>query len=71
MIKKLPDICRDCASYGSEFCEECLEELVKDLPAEEKPVFNRALQNLAKAIVFESNPKDEKSFDNDSNSVYK
>mgnify|MGYP000285193261 CR=1 FL=1 len=70
MIKKLPDICKDCASYGSEFCEECLEELVKDLPAEERPVFNKALQNLAKAIVSESNTNDEnlyKSVDSDSN----
>lgn len=51
MIKQLPDVCKDCASYGSEFCEDCLEELVKDLPKEKRPVFNEALRNLAKAIV--------------------
>ena len=51
MINKLPEVCKDCASYGSEFCEECLDELVKDMPEEDRPVFNKALQNLAKAIV--------------------
>lgn len=51
MIKKLPEACEDCASYGSEFCEDCLQELARDLPEEDRPVFNKALQNLAKAIV--------------------
>jgi len=51
MIKELPDTCRDCASYGSEFCEDCLHDLTKDMPPEDRTVFNKALQNLAKAIV--------------------
>lgn len=51
MINQLPEACKDCASYGSEFCEDCLEELVKDVPKEDRPTFNKALQNLAKAIV--------------------
>ena len=23
------DVCRDCAEYGGDFCDECLEELLK------------------------------------------
>lgn len=45
------DECNDCASYGSEFCEDCLEELAKRYPEEIRPTFNHTLHDLAKAIV--------------------
>ena len=28
-ITKELDVCRDCAEYGGDFCDECLEELLK------------------------------------------
>lgn len=45
------DECEDCTSYGSEFCEDCLEELAKKYPKGSQPTFNHALHDLAKAIV--------------------
>lgn len=47
MIKKLPDVCKDCAEYGSDFCKECLDELTKELTKEEKFVLNKAIRNIA------------------------
>lgn len=52
-MEKLPDVCKDCAEYGSEFCHYCLDEITKDMPEEEKKKFNKALQNIAHSIVSE------------------
>lgn len=53
MVKKITDItdvCKDCAEYGSHFCEECLEELQEGLTEDQKTQLNKALLGLAKAI---------------------
>ena len=52
-MQNLPEVCRDCAEYGSHFCEECLDEITKDMPEDEKKKFNKALQNIAHGIVSE------------------
>ena len=46
-MNKLPDSCKDCAEFGSEFCEDCLEEITKDLPDSEKVTMSKVLRNLA------------------------
>lgn len=28
-VEKEEEICNDCAEYGSDFCDECLEEMKK------------------------------------------
>ncbi len=47
-MKKLPDACKDCAEYGSDFCNDCLEELSKDLPEPDKIILSKVLKNIAK-----------------------
>lgn len=51
MNTKLPKACDDCAEYGSEFCEECMEELTKDMPEPNRIKFSKILRNLANAIT--------------------
>lgn len=50
-MDKLPEVCKECAEYGSDFCEECLDELTKNMPDDDKLKFNKVLQNLAHGIV--------------------
>jgi hypothetical protein len=45
-MNKLPDVCKDCVEYGSDFCKDCLDEL--NLNPEEKILLNTALKNIAK-----------------------
>lgn len=59
-MTKLPDVCKDCAEYGSDFCDDCITELTKDLPEPEKIVFSKALKNMAKSLLPK---KDNKSLD--------
>jgi 3-methyladenine DNA glycosylase AlkC len=47
-MDKLPEVCRDCAEYGSHFCEDCLDEINKNLSHEERLILNHALRNIAK-----------------------
>lgn len=47
-MEKLPEVCRDCAEYGSDFCDECLSEINKNLSQEDRLVLNHALRNIAK-----------------------
>jgi hypothetical protein len=47
-MNKLPDVCKDCAEYGSDFCKDCLDELNQNLNPEEKILLNTALKNIAK-----------------------
>lgn len=30
-ITNYPDNCKDCSEYGSDFCDECLKEMKKEL----------------------------------------
>ena len=48
MIQKLPDTCKDCAEYGSHFCDECMQEMMKDVQPEERIVFSKAIRQIAK-----------------------
>lgn len=50
MVKDIPDVCKDCAEYGSDFCDECLEELQEGLTEDQKTQLNKALVGLARAI---------------------
>lgn len=47
-MDKLPQVCKDCAEYGSDFCHDCLDELNQNLSLEEKIKLNKVIQNLAK-----------------------
>ena len=49
-MQKLPDVCKDCAEYGSTFCEECMEEMMKDVSPDERVTFSKALRNIAKGL---------------------
>jgi hypothetical protein len=49
-MNKLPDVCKDCAEYGSEFCNDCLDELSNNLSQEEKNQLGKALLNIAKLV---------------------
>jgi len=50
-MKDLPKACKDCAEYGSHFCDDCLVEITKDLPEPEKITLSRALKNIAKSLT--------------------
>lgn len=47
-MDQLPESCKDCAEYGSDFCNDCLEELSKNLPEPDKIVLSKVLKNIAK-----------------------
>lgn len=49
-MNKLPQVCKDCAEYGSDFCNDCLDELNKNLTQEEKAQLGKALLNIAKLV---------------------
>jgi hypothetical protein len=49
-MNKLPDVCKDCAEYGSEFCNDCLDEINQNLSTEDKVLLSRALQNIVKTL---------------------
>ncbi len=60
-MNKLPDVCKECAEYGSDFCDDCIREVTKDMPAEDKIIFNQAIRNIAKAnheVLGSTNTKD-------------
>lgn len=40
-MRKEPNICKDCAEYGSEFCEDCLKEQL-----EQQQELQRKMQDL-------------------------
>jgi hypothetical protein len=50
-MTELPESCKHCAEYGSEFCDDCLEEISRDLPAPDKITLSRALKNIAKSLT--------------------
>jgi hypothetical protein len=50
-MENLPKACKDCAEYGSHFCDDCLEELTKELPEHEKITLSRALKRIAKSLT--------------------
>ena len=47
-MHKLPDVCKDCAEFGSEFCDECMEEMMKDVSPEERVTFSKVIRQIAK-----------------------
>ena len=46
-MDKLPEVCKDCAEYGSDFCQDCLDEITENLSSEEKIVLSEALRKIA------------------------
>lgn len=50
-MNQLPKTCKECAEYGSEFCDDCLQELSKELPEHEKITLSRALKRIAKSLT--------------------
>jgi hypothetical protein len=59
-MQKLPDSCKDCAEYGSDFCQDCLDEISENLTSQEKIVLSKALRKIARANeeISDSNTKD-------------
>lgn len=53
-IKKLietdPHLCDDCAHWGNEFCMECLEEAIEDLPAKKKLKIAKMLKSFKRVV---------------------
>jgi hypothetical protein len=49
-MNELPKSCKECAEYGSHFCDDCLEEISKDLPEHEKISLSRALKQIARSL---------------------
>lgn len=62
-MDKLPSVCKDCAEYGSHFCDDCLDELNQNLSSEDKIKLNKVIQNLAKLTHEEVGSKDSKDSD--------
>ena len=54
-MNKLPDVCKDCAEYGSDFCQDCLDEITENLTPSEKIVLSEALKRIARANAEISN----------------
>lgn len=48
-MDKLPESCKDCAEYGSDFCQDCLDEITENLNPSEKIVLSEALKRIARA----------------------
>ena len=48
-MDKLPEVCKDCAEYGSHFCTDCLDEINQNLSDADKTVLSQALRNIARA----------------------
>lgn len=59
-MDKLPEVCKDCAEYGSDFCKDCLDELNQNLSSEEKVQLNQVIQNLARMTYEEVGSTDSK-----------
>lgn len=51
MMTKLPESCKDCAEYGSKFCDDCLKEISRNLPEVDKITLSQALKNIAKSLA--------------------
>lgn len=47
-MDKLPETCKDCAEYGSVFCNDCMEELMENVAESDRVVFSQALREIAK-----------------------
>ena len=60
-MDKLPDACRDCAEYGSDFCQDCLDELTENLSPQEKIVLSEAIKKIARANAEISNTNSKNS----------
>lgn len=50
-MDKLPETCKDCAEYGSDFCDDCMEELMENVPEQDRVVFSQALREIAKKDI--------------------
>jgi len=47
-MNKLPDSCKDCAEFGSDFCNDCLDEMFTELPEEDRVILSNVIRNLAR-----------------------
>jgi len=54
LIEDSPELCDDCSHWGSEFCIECLEEAIADLPASKKKKMSKMLKSF-KSSLFSAN----------------
>jgi len=50
-MQKLPDTCKDCAEFGSDFCNDCMEELMENVAPEDRVTFSKALRQIAKKDI--------------------
>lgn len=46
-MSDLPNDCKDCAEYGSPFCEDCLDEQNKKLSNKDKIKLSKTLRSIA------------------------
>lgn len=61
-MDKLPKACKDCAEYGSHFCDDCLDEISKDFNEPDRIVLSKALKNIARFLHENLESKDSKNF---------
>lgn len=50
LLENNPDLCKDCANWGTDFCLHCLEEVIQDLPESKQAEIKSLIAsiNLAK-----------------------
>lgn len=53
-MNELPESCIDCAEYGSEFCDDCMKELMENVPEKDRIIFSKALRQIAKKDIDKS-----------------
>lgn len=44
------DLCKDCADWGSDFCEECLEEALNSLPEDKRKQLSSIISSFKKSV---------------------
>lgn len=49
LLENNPDLCKDCANWGTDFCLHCLEEAIEDLPEDKKSEIKSLLATMRKA----------------------
>ena len=49
LLENNPDLCTDCANWGTDFCLHCLEEAMQDLPEETQQEIKSLLASMKKS----------------------
>jgi len=50
LVEDSPELCDDCSHWGAEFCVECLEEAIADLPVNKKKKMSKMLKSFKSSL---------------------